>query len=70
MENQKLLPFSNYCPMCDAITTVYAKPEDVWRWEDGELIQNAMPYLKPCEREVFISGLCYECQKKNLQIIF
>lgn len=64
MEDQKLRSYSNACSMCDAITTVYAKPEDVWRWEDGTLIQDAMPYLKPSEREVLISGLCYECQKK------
>ena len=64
MENSILRPYSNDCPMCGTITTVYARPEEVWRWEDGELIQNAMPHLKPCEREVFISGLCYECQKK------
>ena len=27
----------------------------------GELIQNAMPYLSPDEREILISGICGRC---------
>lgn len=56
--------YSATCPICGKKSYVSANPEDVWRWEDGTLIQDAMPYLKPCEREVFISGLCFECQEK------
>ena len=35
--------------------------EDVTAWENGELIQNAMPYLSADEREVLISGTCGPC---------
>tara|TARA_Y100000296_G_scaffold73682_1_gene91423 strand:- start:308 stop:457 length:150 start_codon:yes stop_codon:yes gene_type:complete len=35
--------------------------EDYEAWENGELIQNAMPYLSADEREVLISGMCGPC---------
>lgn len=31
--------------------------EDVIRWRSGELIQRAMPYLTPDQRELIISGI-------------
>jgi len=40
------------------------KPEDLRKWQNGELIQRAMPYLKPYEREILISGTCEGCYKK------
>jgi len=30
-------------------------------WKEGKLIQDAMPYLTPEEREMLISGICGEC---------
>ena len=35
--------------------------DDYTSWENGELIQNAMPYLTADEREVLISGICGPC---------
>ena len=35
--------------------------DDVTAWENGKLIQDAMPYLTPDEREVLISGTCGPC---------
>lgn len=57
-------PYVAHCPFCGKATTIYADPRDVERWQNGELIQKAMPNLTPSEREVFISGICYNCQKK------
>lgn len=59
-----LFPFGVDCPLCGEISTVWADPRAVNRWQEGELIQNAMPDLTPAEREVFISGICPDCQKK------
>jgi hypothetical protein len=36
-------------------------PEDLKRWEGGELIQNAMPYVSAGDRELMISGTCGPC---------
>jgi len=35
--------------------------DDYTSWENGELIQTAMPYLSAGEREVLISGMCGPC---------
>jgi hypothetical protein len=37
---------------------------DLKRWEGGELIQDAMPYLSAGERELLISGICETCFDK------
>lgn len=34
---------------------------DYLAWEDGKLIQDAMPYLSKEERELLVSGTCGEC---------
>lgn len=50
------------CPFCDANHTVEVNLAQFEAWQNGELIQNAMPDLTPTEREQLISGLCPKCQ--------
>lgn len=50
------------CPFCGDISRIYVVEEDYLRWQNGELIQRAMPYLPAEQREVLISGICYQCQ--------
>ena len=57
----------------DAVTVVVggikgAEPQhitvgnaDLDSWQNGALIQDAMPYLSADEREILISGICGEC---------
>ncbi len=52
------------CPICGEEHFIFANVEDVWAWEDGELVQNAFPYLSADEREILISGICPECWAK------
>jgi hypothetical protein len=35
--------------------------DDLQQWKDGELIQDAMPYLSADEREILISNICGLC---------
>ena len=52
------------CPFCG---TDHAGEVDLAKfeaWQNGELIQNAMPDLTFTEREQLISGLCPKCQVK------
>ena len=49
------------CVQCSQERTIEASPRDVESWRDGELIQNAMPYLNEDQREMFISGVCPQC---------
>ena len=50
------------CPFCCEAHTVKVNLAQYKAWQNGELIQNAMPDLTPTEREQLISGLCPKCQ--------
>lgn len=51
------------CPFCHKATTIQVIEEDYFAWRyDNALIQNVMYYLPSADREVLITGLCYDCQ--------
>ena len=52
------------CPFCGANHAVEVNFAQYETWQNGELIQNAMPDLTFTEREQLISGLCPKCQAK------
>ena len=52
-----------YCPICGKAHYVEVNENAYWNWQDGMLIQNAMPDLTHTEREQLISQLCPNCQK-------
>ena len=52
------------CPFCGENHAVEVNLAQYEAWQNGELIQNAMPDLAPTEREQLISGLCPKCQAK------
>ena len=49
------------CPLCGKAHEVLVNEEDYWDWQDGELAQNAFPYLSASERELLISGIDNKC---------
>ena len=49
------------CPFCGKMHEVEVTEDDYLDWQDGELIQNAMPYLTAQEREYLITGICESC---------
>lgn len=50
------------CVFCRKTHTVKVKASQFEAWQNGELIQNAMPDLSPTEREQLISRICPKCQ--------
>lgn len=56
------------CRRCGEEIPVSVRPNDLTDWKNGKLIQNAMPYLTPGERELFISGTCDKCWDKMFNI--
>ena len=60
MDNEKTTMWTT-CRVCLNQVEMQVHIEDVTAWENGALIQNAMPYLTPGEREVLISGTCEPC---------
>lgn len=50
------------CPMCGQTHSVVVEEGDFLEWQNGELIQRAMPDLSIVEREQLISHICPKCQ--------
>ena len=50
------------CPFCREDHAVEVNLAQYEAWQNGELIQNAMPDLTPTERVQLIYGLCTKCQ--------
>lgn len=52
------------CPFCGEEHSVMVDMEGYLAWQEGDLVQNAMPHLSATEREQLISHLCPACQEK------
>lgn len=52
------------CTMCNDEIGIEANAVDVEEWQNGKLIQNAMPYLDTYDRESLITQTCRECLVK------
>ena len=50
------------CPFCGARHSVEVNPAGFEAWQNGELIQRALPELSATEREQLISHICPKCQ--------
>ena len=49
------------CRWCGSVTELHPSVEGFVAWQNGELIQRAMPELDADERELLISGTCPKC---------
>ncbi len=49
------------CRLCDQETDLTVNVEGFLAWQNGELIQNALPELDADQRELLISGTCPTC---------
>jgi hypothetical protein len=52
------------CPFCGKDHFITVSFEDYEKWQAGELIQNAFPYLSADEREMLKTGICPSCWDK------
>lgn len=59
--NYKEISVATRCPFCGHANFIEVNENDYLDWEDGELAQNAFPYLSADEREMLISGICPKC---------
>lgn len=50
------------CPFCGDTHFVEVAERDYNNWWNGELAQEAFPYLSATEREQLISQVCPKCQ--------
>ena len=64
--NHKEVTIVTECPICHHTNEVMVNEEDYFAWAfDGELVQNAFPYLSADEREMLVSGICPKCWAKT-----
>jgi hypothetical protein len=57
-------PVAIGCRYCGDIFTIELSYSGQQKWNDGELIQNALPELTPSERELLLSQTCGKCWDK------
>lgn len=50
------------CAMCGKSSTVYVRKDQYEAWQEGTLVQIAMPQLSVDDRETLVSSLCRKCQ--------
>lgn len=51
------------CINCKEHHQIEVYEEDYVNWENGMLIQEALPYVDPDTRELLISGMCGRCME-------
>ena len=64
----KMVIISATCQECNKKFSYEVFEKDLNNYNNGMLIQRAFPYLKPGERELFISGFCGKCFDKLMGI--
>lgn len=53
------------CPTCGEFCDPFlVNEEDLKNWNEGMLIQKALPYLSKVQRECLVTGTCEACWKK------
>jgi len=66
-----MFKFKKTCPFCstehDYAFDISLDQFTEWSTNRDALIQNVMPNLEPDEREVFITGMCFDCQSRVFQ---
>lgn len=62
--NHKEVCVFTTCPFCGHENEVEVNHMDYLDWQNGELAQDAFPYLSANEREMLISGCCPRCWSK------
>lgn len=55
------------CILCHSMYEITVRPEDVERINNGEHIQDVMPFLSADDRELLISGICGTCFDKTFE---
>ena len=52
------------CPFCGKNSIVHISAEELFRLNQGELVQNALPAMSAEDREILVSGICRDCQRE------
>ncbi len=61
----KIFNFVAKCPFCGKINNVEVPEKGYTDWQDGKMIQYALPNLTADERELLMTGICSDCFPKE-----
>lgn len=66
-----MFKFNKHCPLCHAspeynFDITYEQVER-YKKDYNLTVQEAFPNLPPDEREVFVTGMCFDCQSRVFQ---
>lgn len=64
MSEMKQLVLQIKCIECGSVHRLNVSKQGYEMWQDGALIQGALPELSPSERELLISQICCDCFDK------
>ena len=60
-----MIVITTTCPFCGKLTEIEVDEKTFARYQAGEvLIQDAFPELNASERELLITGMCFDCQDR------
>lgn len=69
MTNVSATVESKACPFCGSTEIIRLRSMDDYNsWVGGTLIQNAMPYLTPSQRERLMTGICDPCWHETFKV--
>lgn len=61
----KALIWEAKCPFCRTKTEIKISAKGYVSWINGDVVQDAFPDMPAEDRELLISGMCYNCQDKT-----
>ena len=61
----KALIWEAKCPFCRTKTEIKISAKGYEKWLDGDCVQDAFPDMSAEDRELLITGMCYNCQDKT-----
>lgn len=59
-----MVPMRVSCPNCGKINDINLDDISYTMYQCGVNIQDAFPDMNPFDREMLITGMCYDCQEK------
>ena len=57
--------YETSCPFCEKMSRLSYRPESLIAYRNGMNIIEAFPEMNKFERELLISGICFDCQEKT-----
>lgn len=61
----KALIWEAKCPFCRTKTQITISAKGYANWINGDSVQDAFPDMPAEDRELLITGMCYNCQDKT-----